>query len=89
MAVHLVFSSLELLSDYTGMQEEVLSAGGSRKAVGGGRLWNPAAVDPLGMASLTAGWGDPERTPAQAPGLPDWRNGVLKVHLHAWAHRTL
>ena len=111
MAVHKVFSSLELLPDHQlwkgslilccpgsyadadndivrNMQEEALSAGGSRKAAGGAPLWNLAVVPHLGMVSLTAGWGDLERSPAQGPGPPGWRNGALKVGLHAWLHRN-
>ncbi len=61
-------------------QEEVLSAGGSRKDEVEEPLWIPLSVPgPIEMASLTAGWGALERSPARAPGLPGWRNGALKV----------
>ena len=65
------------------MQEEALSAGESRRGVAVESLWSLAAVDPLEMASLIAGWGDPERSLAQVLGPPGWRNGDLKVELPA------
>ena len=68
-----------ICDDDSGVQEEVQSAGESRRGAAAEPLWSLSAGDPREMASLIAGWGDLEKSPALAPGHPGWRNGVLKV----------
>ncbi len=68
-----------MADDDSDVQEEVLNAGESRKGVAVESLWNLSAADLLEMASLIAGWGDLEKSPARVPGPPGWRNGDLKV----------